>query len=241
MEKHRVLHSGIKKEICDECGKAFALHSYLVRHQMLHQKERDIQMGIVEEQERHLCSECGKVFSKAHYLSRHLERHIRGKCYECRICGKKFSQRMNRINHEFLHTKTKDYECHICEKKFALKCYLKIHVQRHLNALNNPETKRRKRKLCKDFKCSQCNKTYTSIKYLQAHEKYHQDPKKFVCEICGRKFHQKINLQRHMLTHTDPETSRNYECIHCGKKYSRDITEYRKCKNRRGGEQHSCQ
>jgi uncharacterized Zn-finger protein len=85
MEKHRVLHSGIKKEICDECGKAFALHSYLVRHQMLHQKERDIQMGIVEEQERHLCSECGKVFSKAHYLSRHLERHIRGKCYECRI------------------------------------------------------------------------------------------------------------------------------------------------------------
>ena len=223
MEKHRVLHSGIKKEICDECGKAFALHSYLVRHQMLHQKERDIQMGIVEEQERHLCSECGKVFSKAHYLSRHLERHIRGKCYECRICGKKFSQRMNRINHEFLHTKTKDYECHICEKKFALKCYLKIHVQRHLNALNNPETKRRKRKLCKDFKCSQCNKTYTSIKYLQAHEKYHQDPKKFVCEICGRKFHQKINLQRHMLTHTDPATSRNHECIHCGKKYSRDI------------------
>jgi KRAB domain-containing zinc finger protein len=181
MEKHRVLHSGIIKEICDECGKAFALHSYLVRHQMLHQKERDIQMGIIEEQERHLCSECGKVFSKAHYLSRHLERHIRGKCYECRICGKKFSQRMNRINHEFLHTKTKDYECHICEKKFALKCYLKIHVQRHLNALNNPETKRRKRKLCKDFKCSQCNKTYTSIKYLQAHEKYHQDPKKFVC------------------------------------------------------------
>jgi KRAB domain-containing zinc finger protein len=58
---------------------------------------------------------------------------------------------------------------------------------------------------------------------LQAHEKYHQDPKKFVCEICGRKFHQKINLQRHMLTHTDPATSRNHECIHCGKKYSRDI------------------
>lgn len=224
MEKHRVLHSGVKAKICDECGKAFALSSYLVRHKMLHEKERNEKMGIFPEPEHHLCSQCGKVFSKRLYLQKHMERHVKGKCYECRICGKKFSQRMNRINHEFLHTKTKDYECHVCHKKFALKCYLKIHVQRHQNTpIPKPGKKQRENIGLKPFKCLQCGKCYSSVKYLNAHERLHSNPKKFVCETCGRNFHQKINLQRHILTHTDPATSRNHECKTCGKKYSRDI------------------
>ncbi|VDH93346.1 Hypothetical predicted protein [Mytilus galloprovincialis] len=174
--------------------------------------------------EHHLCSQCGKVFSKRLYLQKHMERHVKGKCYECRICGKKFSQRMNRINHEFLHTKTKDYECHVCHKKFALKCYLKIHVQRHQNTpIPKPGKKQRENIGLKPFKCLQCGKCYSSVKYLNAHERLHSNPKKFVCETCGRNFHQKINLQRHILTHTDPATSRNHECKTCGKKYSRDI------------------
>ena len=46
----------------------------------------------------------------------------------------------------------------------------------------------------------------------------HRGVKPFVCNECGLQFTVKSNWQRHVAEHAG---SRNYECEHCHKKFSR--------------------
>ena len=55
-------HCGVKSHRCDDCGKVFAHHRYLVAHRRVHQNEKPFR-----------CQECGKTF---HILS-HLRNHFR--------------------------------------------------------------------------------------------------------------------------------------------------------------------
>merc|ERR1719193_2037568 len=67
-----------------------------------------------------------------------------------------------------------------------------------------PKTVNKNRK----FKCSSCNSFFPSNEELQKHR-----VEELACDQCKKKFCSKVNLKKHILTHSD---TKSYCCEHCG-------------------------
>ncbi|CAM4691007.1 unnamed protein product, partial [Lepidochelys olivacea] len=110
-----------RKNTCTECGKHFSYHSGLVRHEIIHMKERPYE-----------CSECGKSFTQSLKLITHQRIHTGERPYECCECGKRFTRRSNLFTHQRIHTGERPYECSECGTNFtdssALLKHQRIHV-----------------------------------------------------------------------------------------------------------------
>ncbi|OXB70805.1 UNVERIFIED_CONTAM: hypothetical protein H355_002163 [Colinus virginianus] len=81
-----------KSYICNDCGKSFVCHSWLVRHQTSHTGERPYK-----------CSECDKSYRRKDYLLKHLRRHSGEGLFPCRLCTKRFVLRRSLIKHQESH------------------------------------------------------------------------------------------------------------------------------------------
>jgi len=85
-----------------------------------------------------------------------------------------------------VHTFEKPFECHLCDYKSVLKQSLKKHISRVHN------------KSC-DFKCPFCDHVTTDKDYLRAHMRTHEteedSTKKWLCEICCKRFRDKCKLR----------------------------------------------
>ncbi|XP_048807876.1 zinc finger protein 746-like isoform X2 [Lagopus muta] len=81
-----------KSYICNDCGKSFVCHSWLVRHQTSHTGERPYK-----------CSECDKSYRRKDYLLKHLRRHSGEGLFPCHLCSKRFVLRRSLIKHQESH------------------------------------------------------------------------------------------------------------------------------------------
>ncbi|XP_015708251.1 zinc finger protein 641-like isoform X2 [Coturnix japonica] len=81
-----------KSYICNDCGKSFVCHSWLVRHQTSHTGERPYK-----------CSQCDKSYRRKDYLLKHLRRHSGQGLFPCRLCSKSFVLRRSLTKHQQSH------------------------------------------------------------------------------------------------------------------------------------------
>ena len=63
LKVHELTHMSIDKFTCDQCGKQYSVKTSLVRHQKIHEGER----------EKYQCSVCPKTFFSKGTLGRHME------------------------------------------------------------------------------------------------------------------------------------------------------------------------
>ncbi|XP_033757123.1 LOW QUALITY PROTEIN: zinc finger protein 236-like [Pecten maximus] len=67
------------------------------------------------------------------------------------------------------------------------------------------------------YVCEHCGKGFHEKGHLKYHTRTHSDKKQFTCDICNRGFHFSFNLTKHRRTHTGEKP---YLCNYCGKKFS---------------------
>ncbi|XP_067132807.1 putative zinc finger protein 66 isoform X2 [Centruroides vittatus] len=162
-------------------------------------------------------------------LKRHLFISSR-KRLECYICKKTFSYSILYGNHLFEHSNRRTYACNVCKKQFFFKCYFEEHKKSHIEGT--------------PFSCSKCKKQFKLLSELAKHRKYHykvkrrskvcHDPckravkkvkpkklmypenKLFLCEICGKIYHDRIYFGTHLRYHSD---ERLFECEICRKSF----------------------
>ena len=145
----------------------------------------------------------------------------------CKICQKNFSTNVNLRNHILtIHKNIRPFQCPFpgCNKKYTIQSRLQFHLKIHsgkkqficpfcskgFNEKGNLKTHERFHSNKRPFKCNQCNKSYKTNGHLKDHiQIQHLKIKKFICEICQKKFGRISTLKSHMKIHTG---EKNYKC-----------------------------
>ncbi|XP_051541128.1 PR domain zinc finger protein 15 isoform X1 [Myxocyprinus asiaticus] len=174
LERHKIIHTGVKSHGCDQCGKSFARKDMLKEHLRVHDNVRDF-----------LCAECGKGMKTKHALRHHMKLHKGIKEYECKECNRKFAQKVNMLKHYKRHTGTKDFMCELCGKTFSERNTMETHKLIHT--------------VGKTFSCSVCDKKYVTQYMLQKHMQLtHEKVEAQSCHLCGTKVSTRASMNRHI-------------------------------------------
>ncbi|MCI4387901.1 hypothetical protein PGIGA_G00079600 [Pangasianodon gigas] len=193
LERHKIIHTGVKSHSCDQCGKSFARKDMLKEHLRVHDNIRDF-----------LCAECGKGMKTKHALRHHMKLHKGIKEYECKECNRKFAQKVNMLKHYKRHTGIKDFMCELCGKTFSERNTMETHKLIHTGI--------------KDFMCELCGKTFSERNTMETHKLIHTVGKTWSCSVCDKKYVTEYMLQKHVqLTHEKVEAQ---SCHLCGTKVS---------------------
>ncbi|KAJ8266649.1 hypothetical protein GJAV_G00133030 [Gymnothorax javanicus] len=174
LERHKIIHTGVKSHSCDQCGKSFARKDMLKEHLRVHDNIRDF-----------LCAECGKGMKTKHALRHHMKLHKGIKEYECKQCNRKFAQKVNMLKHFKRHTGIKDFMCELCGKTFSERNTMETHKLIHT--------------VGKTWSCVVCDKKYVTEYMLQKHVQLtHEKVEAQSCHLCGTKVSTRASMNRHM-------------------------------------------
>ncbi|XP_005097013.1 zinc finger protein 544 [Aplysia californica] len=127
----------------------------------------------------------------------------------CQYCSKKFSKKYLRV-HMWIHEKEKQFSCDLCKKKFLRARELISHKRTHTGE--------------RPYSCAVCSQKFVSASSLRRHELLHnresdesrQLVSSYGCDICGKVFAQKGNLNVHLKTHSG---IKEHACTQCSRSF----------------------
>jgi len=139
-----------------------------------------------------LCKDCGNLFESQYELKKHRKEY-----HNQRIMGIKKAKRPQSKIYG-------DYMCEKCGQHFSDQQKYRSHIKySHV-----PEDEK--------FQCLHCpHKSITSFS-LKMHQALHFPPT-LPCEKCGKLFHTKLYLTRHIKQNHADESEKDFQCGQCGK------------------------
>ena len=233
-EHKRKIHEGIKRKDeslfkCEFCDKTFETNLKLDSHQRLAHKQPRQKCGLcvktfltkrllkihiqnfhdLGQKNKITCEYCKKVFIRYNSIRRHIrDVHEKKRDHKCYICHKTFQRHVQLTTHiELIHNleSSKNFICENCGNAFQTKQSVDIHKKNfHIDI--------------KKFKCDICEKIFSILGNMVAHKSSVHGLKnsQFKCEKCGRLFHRKSILNKHMKIHMKLDLA----CTICKKNFT---------------------
>ncbi|XP_073817194.1 uncharacterized protein [Musca autumnalis] len=245
MLAHTKSHRNDSPFECPQCNELFWDQASLNDHQKTHQfeesnSEYDPNEGEDEtqsesESEQQLygefyCSECGMSFHRQDLLKRHAKTHAKnnnganengvgnggggdgsGSCagdgnkdqHCCNTCGETFAEALDLLAHAEIHARYPPFKCVLCGESFFEEPTIKKHLQsQHASEMT-------------ENSCILCGKECRDRKALIKHAWDHSREKCHSCSKCGKNFHNKARLKRHMASHRD----KSVQCDVCHEEF----------------------
>ncbi|KAH8267327.1 hypothetical protein KR018_010945 [Drosophila ironensis] len=261
---------------CNQCQEMFWDNGSLQEHLKTHQFEEsnseydpnsaeDSASESEEPEEKQLygdfyCAECGIFFHRQDLLRRHAKQHYKnaeapvseapaatsaageaesrpeagsgGHC--CHTCGKSFPSALEMLAHAEIHARFPPFKCVLCGISF----YEEQAIKRHLHTRHPNELKANSCVLCgkecrdrkalikhawdhsreKCHSCSKCGKNFHNKARLKRHMASHRD-KSVVCEVCQEEFPDGRSLSNHRHSHSTTSPGKLFPCHECGKTF----------------------
>lgn len=188
LQRHMLIHIGLRPYRCPVCGKAFMLNGDLTRHIRIHSGERPYACDICGRrftlkgnlmqhfrthtpEKQYACTICEKNYAQKDSLHRHIRAHFGEKPFECTTCGKRFTLKGDLSRHILIHSGVKPHSCKFCGRQFALKGNLTQHVRTHArmqakvneNSGSSFEKNQSETQIICDLSYSHVQKTFTSV------------------------------------------------------------------------------
>lgn len=154
----KTAHLGIKRFVCEECGKKFNQRAQLQQHAIVHAKEANVP-----------CQSCDETFATGVLYREHMRnRHDAAGAdqqllpFECNVCNRVFPNRVCLTVHKHCH-RERTVLCNVCGKAYRTVTQMKVHMK-----LSHVVEQL--------FECERCAKKFKTAKSL----KFHQNG------LCGR-------------------------------------------------------
>lgn len=125
----------------------------------------------------HPCTKCEQSFESVKLLRSHMRwSHFESEA--CKFCNKLLYNIVGLYHHERICTQANVGDelpelCPECGLGFRNVAILRKHVEKHH---------------FKAIACEQCGEVYDSAIKFKRHKRFHQNPEKFTCDLCGKRF-----------------------------------------------------
>jgi rubrerythrin len=221
---HKTTHTKKPVYCCDLCDKTFPIRSEIKKH-LFHHKgiKREKSTGPFK------CTQpqCDASFQSENRLRYHITTHVKKPDYCCDLCGKAYKLKSKIEWHMAYHAEPK-LPCPVCGKMkhhlYDLYTHIKKIHKDDVNAEGNTYWQSMRRHTIfrvrdpnapRPFKCTEptCDASFLSEAYLSLHKRTHVKKPHYCCDLCGKIYARRVQIELHMAYHTEP----NVPCPICGK------------------------